>query len=508
MGGAASASGPDFSQGIGLGEIPAEGTIAGRVGNEPVLLSRLDGELYAIGATCTHYGGSLGEGLALGTSVRCPLHHACFDLRTGAVLRAPALDPVDRWLVEVDGDRAFVRSRIEHQHAQTPSVGEDLQNVVIVGGGAAGLACAHELRTLGFGGKVTILSADKDPPCDRPNLSKNYLAGTAQEDWLWLRSADWYAENRIDLQLATEVARIDPDRRVVRCASDVELPFDRLLIATGAEPNRLQVPGFDRPGVHTLRSVSDAKAIRDLARPDSRVVVVGASFIGLEAAAALRQRGVSVDVVSVEEVPLEHVFGRELGEQIQALHESKGVRFHLSSVVAGFDGKAVVLADGHSIPADFVVVGIGVRPRAKLAEAAGAKVENGVIVDAFLETSLPGVYAAGDIAAFPDPMTGERVRVEHWVVAERQGQVAAANMMGQRRPFDSAPFFWTEQYGVAIRYVGRASGWDAVTCEGDFDAGSLTARYFVEGRHRATATIGRDRDNLEDELELERGSAL
>jgi NADPH-dependent 2,4-dienoyl-CoA reductase/sulfur reductase-like enzyme len=180
----------------------------------------------------------------------------------------------------------------------------------------------------------------------------------------------------------------------------------------------------------------------------------------------------------------------------------------LSSVVAGFDGKAVALADGNTIPSDFVVVGIGVRPRAKLAESAGAKVENGVIVDTFLETSLPGVYAAGDIAAFPDPVTGERVRVEHWVVAQRQGEVAAANMMGQRRPFDSAPFFWTEQYGVAIRYVGRASGWDAVACEGDFDAGSLTARYFVEGRHCATATIGRDRDNLEDELELERVSAL
>ena len=508
MGEAAKASGPDFSQGIALSEIPEQGTIAGHAGDEPVLLSRLDGELFAIGGSCTHYGGNLGKGLARGSTVRCPLHHACFDLRTGAVLRAPALDPVDRGLVEVEGDRAFVRGKIEHQRAQARSAGEDLQNVVIVGGGAAGLACAHELRKLGFGGKVTILSVDRDPPCDRPNLSKDYLAGTAEEDWLWLRGADWYIENRIDLRLATEVTQIDPDRRVVRCASDVELPFDRLLIATGAEPNRLQVPGFDRPAVHTLRTVSDAKAIGDLARPGSRAVVVGASFIGLEAAAALRQRGVSVDVVSVEEVPLEHVFGKELGQQIQALHESKGVRFHLSSVVAGFDGKAVALADGNTIPSDFVVVGIGVRPRAKLAESAGAKVENGVIVDTFLETSLPGVYAAGDIAAFPDPVTGERVRVEHWVVAQRQGEVAAANMMGQRRPFDSAPFFWTEQYGVAIRYVGRASGWDAVACEGDFDAGSLTARYFVEGGHCATATIGRDRDNLEDELELERVSAL
>jgi apoptosis-inducing factor 3 len=232
-------------------------------------------------------------------------------------------------------------------------------------------------------------------------------------------------------------------------------------------------------------------------------VIIGASFIALEAAAALRRRQVQVDVVSVEEVPLEHVFGSELGRQLQVLHERNGVRFHLSSVVDHFDGQAVVLGGGEPIHADFVLVAIGVKPRTAIAQSAGVKIGNGVDVDSFLGTSVPGIYAAGDIASYPRPNSGERVRIEHWVVAERQGQVAAANMLGERKRFDSAPFFWTEQYGVAIRYVGRASGWDAVTVEGDVESGSLAARYFVEDTHCATATIGRDRENLEDELSLE-----
>ncbi|MGE5563393.1 MAG: FAD-dependent oxidoreductase [Bacillota bacterium] len=501
MGEAATATGPDFSEGISLADVPAGGTVAGRVGDEPVLLSNFGGQLFAVGGSCTHYGAALADGVLAGTGVRCPLHHACFDLRTGAALRAPALDPLDRWSVEIEGERAFVRNKMEPERAAAPAT--DVRRIVIVGGGAAGLACAHELRRLGFAGQVTMLSADADPPCDRPNLSKDYLAGTAPEEWLWLRGEDWYDDNRVDLRLSTEVSAIDVQTRTVRCRTGDQVQFDRLLIATGAEPNRLAVPGFDEPNVYTLRTVADARAIGQFARPGARAVIIGASFIALEAAAALRQRQVEVDIVSVEEVPLDRVFGRELGAQLQLLHERNGVRFHLSSVVAGFDGEAVTLAAGERVPADLVLVGIGVRPRTAIAESAGAVVENGVVVDDFLETSIPGIYAAGDIAAYPDPISGERVRIEHWAVAERQGQVAAANMLGHRKRFDSAPFFWTEQYGVPLRYVGRGSGWDAVTVEGTLDSGSLAARYFVGGDHCATATIGRDRENLEDELRLE-----
>jgi NADPH-dependent 2,4-dienoyl-CoA reductase/sulfur reductase-like enzyme/nitrite reductase/ring-hydroxylating ferredoxin subunit len=502
VGEAAKATGPDFSAGIALSDIPAGGTIAGHVGDDSVLLSNFDGQLYAIGGTCTHYGGNLADGVSEGGSVRCPLHHACFDLRTGAVLRAPALDPVDRWEVEREGERAFVRRKLEPSSAGTRPDSE-VRKIVIVGGGAAGLSCAHELRRLGFSGDVTMLSADADPPCDRPNLSKDYLAGGMPDDWLWLRGEDWYSDNRIDLRLSTEVGRIDSAARRVHCSSGEQIAFDRLLLATGAEPNRLSSPGFDGPNVHTLRTVADARAIAAQAHAGARAVIIGASFIALEAAAALRHRQAEVDIVSVEEIPLEHVFGKEVGRDIQTLHENNGVRFHLSAVVAGFDGNAVELGGGETIPADFVLVGIGVRPRTSVAESAGAAIDNGVTVDSFLETSVPGIYAAGDIASFPDPLSGKRSRIEHWVVAERQGQVAAANMVGERKRFESAPFFWTEQYGVPIRYVGRASGWDAVTCEGDFESGSFVGRYFADGAHCATATIGRDRENLEDELTLE-----
>lgn len=495
-------SGPDFTAGVGLGDIPAEGTLAGRVGDDPVLLSRLGGELFAIGGACTHYGGHLGDGLIGETTVRCPLHHACFNLKTGTVLRAPALDPVDRWQVDVEGGRAFVRKKIEGASKVAPAPDANIGKIAIVGGGAAGLACALELRRLGYDGELTILSADKDPPYDRPNLSKDYLAGTAPEEWLPLRSGDWYSENRVDLKLSTAVAKVDSDRRVIHCIGGDYVAFDRLLIATGSEPNRLDSPGFDAANVFTLRTVEDARAIMAKADPGKRCVIVGASFIAMEAAGSLRQRGVEVDIAAPEQVPFERVFGTDLGKHLKQVHEKNGVRFHTGTVAAGFDGSCVSLANGQKLTADFVLLGIGVWPRVELAVSAGCVVDNGVLVDEHLESSVPGIYAAGDIASYPDPINGGRARIEHWVVAERQGETAAANMLGMKKRFDSAPFFWTDQVGTMIRYVGRGDGCGDVKIEGDLND-SFCIRYFSDGVHRATATVGRDRENLEDEVKLE-----
>ena len=503
VGEAKAASGPDFSAGIRLDDIPEGGTVAGLVGEEPVLLSRFDGELYAVSGACTHYGAHLSDGVAVGGSVRCPLHHACFDLKTGGALRTPALDPLDRWQVDVDSEKAYVTYKLETSGDDSIELRTDVQRIVIVGGGAAGLACANELRRLGFSGSITMVSADSDPPCDRPNLSKDYLAGTAPEEWLPLRTDDWYSENRIDLRLSAEVTHVDSEARTVHCASGEIFPYERLLIATGSQPHRLQAPGFDSDKVHTLRSISDARAIAQRAKAGSRAVIIGASFIAMEAAAALRARKVEVDIVSVEHVPFDRIFGVALGEYIQKIHEREGVRFHLGSAASGFDGRFVTTAKGDRLEADFVLVGIGVQPRVNVARYAGADVDNGVIVDGFLETSVPGIYAAGDIACYPDPVFGNRVRIEHWVHAERQGQTAAANMLGATKPFDSVPFFWSEQFGTAIRYVGHASSWDQILVDGDMDSGSFAIRYFCEGMHRATASVGRDRDNLEDEIQLE-----
>jgi NADPH-dependent 2,4-dienoyl-CoA reductase/sulfur reductase-like enzyme/nitrite reductase/ring-hydroxylating ferredoxin subunit len=507
MGEDAAAAGPDFSQGVKLADIAEGATIGGRVGDEPVLLSRIDGELFAIGGACTHYGGALAEGLPSGGTVRCPLHHACFDLKTGEVLRAPALDPVDRWKVEIDGDLAFVREKLPSP-APAELRATEVARVLIVGGGAAGLACANELRRLGYQGSVTMLSADHDPPCDRPNLSKDYLAGTAPEEWIPLRTDDWYRDNRIDLRLGVEVTAIDPEGRTVQFASGERLPFDKLLLATGAEPNRLSSPGFDGENVFTLRSLADARAIVAAAGSGKRAAVIGSSFIGLEAAASLRKRDVEVEVIAPENVPFERVLGAELGEFFQNLHQASGVRFHLGRVAASYDGRTVTLSDGAKIDADFVLVGIGVRPRIGLAEAAGLSTGNGVLVDQYLETSASGIYAAGDIAAYPEPISGDRARIEHWTVAERQGQVAAANMLGIRTKFDSAPFFWTEQYGVTLRYVGHAAPADMVKVDGDITGRNATVRYFEDGRQRAAASLNRDRENLEDELSLETAAGL
>jgi NADPH-dependent 2,4-dienoyl-CoA reductase/sulfur reductase-like enzyme/nitrite reductase/ring-hydroxylating ferredoxin subunit len=505
MGEAAAISGPDFSLGIRQSEVPAGGVLAGHVEDEPVLLSRLGGELRAVGGACTHYGAALADGLVDGETVRCPLHHACFSLRTGAALSAPAFAGLDAWEVELEGEQVFVRRKLAPEApAPASPPADDVRSVVIVGGGAAGFACAHELRRLGFEGGITMLSADSDPPCDRPNLSKDYLAGSAQPDWIPLRDGSWYSESGIDLRLGTRIVGIDPAGRRVRAASGEEFSFDRLLLATGSEPNRLDLPGFERDTVFTLRSVADSDAIAARAASGSRAVVIGSSFIGLEAAAALVARGVGVHVVSPERVPFERQFGAEVGGFFRALHERHGVRFHLGTEPAAFDGRSMRLANNQSIDADFVLVGVGVRPRLDLGRSAGVAVDKGLCVDPFLETDVPGIFAAGDIAAYPDPAGEGRLRIEHWVVALRQGQAAAANMLGLGKRFESVPFFWTEQYGVALRYTGHAARWDRVEIEGDVATGDFIARYHDQGVHRASASVGRDFDNLEDERRLEK----
>jgi NADPH-dependent 2,4-dienoyl-CoA reductase/sulfur reductase-like enzyme/nitrite reductase/ring-hydroxylating ferredoxin subunit len=498
-------SGPDLTQGVAVGSL-ADGTmLSGRVGDDAVMLARSGGEWFAVGALCTHYRGQLAEGLLLGDTVRCPLHHACFSLRTGDALRAPALDPIACWRVERKGDMVFVREKLPERHPSPAAAAPPNApaSVVIVGGGAAGLAAADMLRREGYAGPVTMITADEDPPVDRPNLSKDYLAGEAQDDWIPMWPPDLYRERRIDLVTRSRVTSIDPAARAVSLADGSRREFGVLLIATGADPVRPPIPGADSPQVLYLRSYADARAIVERTKTATHVVVVGASFIGLEVSASLRARGIGVDVVAPNTVPLERVMGLEVGRFVQSLHEAKGVRFHLGQTAVSVDGRTVTLSGGGTLDADFVVMGVGVKPAVALAEKAGLAIDRGVAVNEYLETSVPGIFAAGDVARWPDPHTGDRIRVEHWVVAERQGQVAARNMLGRRERFDAVPFFWSQHYDLSIRYVGHAERWDAVQVDGSLDAGSWSATYTRAGRRLAVATLSRDRDNLAAEVELE-----
>jgi NADPH-dependent 2,4-dienoyl-CoA reductase/sulfur reductase-like enzyme len=365
------------------------------------------------------------------------------------------------------------------------------------------VAAADMLRRRGYDGPVTLVSADADPPVDRPNLSKDFLAGEAQDDWIPLWPNDFYVEQGIELVLGRRVVSMDPARRTVRLDDGSDRTYGSLLLATGADPVRLTIPGANEDQVRYLRSFADSRAIVERAATARRVVVVGASFIGLEVAASLRARGISVDVVAPDSAPLERVMGAEVGRFVQSLHEARGVTFHLGQTVARVDGRTVTLSGGATLDSDFLVIGAGVRPAVAIAEQAGLAMDRGVAVNEYLQTSAPGIFAAGDIARWPDARTGERIRVEHWVVAERQGQAAARNMLGEEEPFDAVPFFWSQHYDVAIRYVGHAERWEDVIIDGSLEGLDCAVEYRRGGRTLAVATIGRDRANLEAEVRME-----
>ncbi|WP_456619187.1 MULTISPECIES: FAD-dependent oxidoreductase [unclassified Bradyrhizobium] len=500
-------SGLDLTKGVPLTEFK-DGKLLGHVGKEDVLLVQAGNEVFAIEPTCSHYHGPLAEGLVVDDTIRCPWHHACFSLRTGEATRPPALNALAVWEVTRDRDRIWVQRKREvpkpsapHRTAPTP------EKFVIVGGGAAGFAAAETLRREGFAGAITMLSSDGAMPVDRPNLSKDYLAGNAPEDWLPLRGEDYYQDAGIDLRLNTNVSAIDAKTRSVTLGNGDKLPFDRLLLATGAEPVKLQIPGADQPHVHTLRSVADSRAIIKATGSAKRVLVIGASFIGLEVAASLRARKLEVHVVAPEERPMQRVLGPEMGDFVRALHEENGVNFHLGDTVERLDGTRATLKSGGVIDADLVVVGIGVKPRLALAEKAGLAADRGVSVSEYLETSIAGIFAAGDIARWPDPHSRHTIRVEHWVVAERQGQTAARNMLGKRERFDAVPFFWSQHYDVPINYVGHAESFDDITIDGSIAGRDCLLKYRKAGRLLAVASIYRDLDSLRAELEMERSRA-
>jgi apoptosis-inducing factor 3 len=505
-GGSDELSGPDLEkEGVAVAAIAEGAPHPGHAMGEAVVVVRSGATFHALGGKCTHYGGPLAEGLVERGTIRCPWHHACFDLQTGDAAAGPALAAVTCFEVARKGDRLYVVGK--KAHVAPRPVGEGVA-VVVVGGGAAGFAAAEMLRRRGFAGSITLLTADVSAPYDRPNASKDYLAGSAPEEWMPLRPDAWYGQQRITLRLGTRATRVDVSAKRVETQDGAAIPYDALVLATGADPIRLPIPGADRPHVHVLRSLADSRAIIDRVKSARRAVVVGASFIGLEAAASLRSRGLEVHVVAPEARPLARVLGDAIGASIQKVHEGKGVVFHLGRKPASIDEERVSLDDGTRLEADVVVMGVGVRPNVALAEAAGLKVDRGVVVDTTLRTSAPDVWAAGDIARWEDRRLGS-VRIEHWVVAERQGQTVARNVLASRgagapEPFAHVPFFWSNHFDAGLAYVGHAEQWDRIDVTGDVEARDFAAAYRKAGRTLAVATMGRDRVSLEAAAAMEK----
>lgn len=490
----------DLTNGVLITELRDGEMIAGRIGEEQILLVRDADEVHAVGATCTHYGAPLADGAVVNGTIRCPWHHACFDLKTGAVLRAPALVPLERWRVERRGERFFVAGRIDPV-PPSPSAGPE--SVIIIGMGAAGVNVADTLRREGYAGRIVMISSETDLPYDKPNLSKDFLAGNATAEWLPLHPPEYYEDQRIELRLGVTIWSVDTTARQIMTSSGERLTFGALVLATGASARTLAVNGADR--VHYLRTRRDAELLVAKAASARRAVVIGSSFIGLETAASLRQQGLEVVVTSPDRVPLERVLGPEVGSRIRSIHEEHGVVFRLGRSVAAVDAGGVVLDDGSRLEGDLIVAGIGVTPALDLARAAGIKVGEGIVVNECLETSVPNVFACGDVASWPDARAGTSLRVEHWVVAGRQGQTVARNILGKRERFDAVPFFWSAHFDVVIAYVGHASDWQTAEVNGSLEKNNATIVYRRGPKVLAVATVGRDTISLAAEHAIERG---
>jgi NADPH-dependent 2,4-dienoyl-CoA reductase/sulfur reductase-like enzyme/nitrite reductase/ring-hydroxylating ferredoxin subunit len=492
-------TGPDLVEvGIPEEDLKLDVPVKGQVDGKQVIVVRTASGVCAVAGGCTHYGGPLGDGLCVDGQVRCPWHHARFDLNTGEAVGAPALDPLKVYQPSQRDGRVFVTGPVDAPTIdRQPAVVPD--SVVIVGSGGAGAAAAEMLRRLGYHGTVSMIGLE--PPIDRPNVSKDYLAGTAPEEWMPLRRADFYEEHDISLITGVEVIAIDIGARTVALDDGRSIGYGALLIATGAGPRRLPTSGADQTHVHYLRTLEDSRSIIAALEGTDHAVVIGAGFIGLEVAASLRQREVNVTVVAPEEVPLAPIVGERLGRFVRDLHEQHGVEFRLGQTVSEIRQNEVLLDNEETVPADLVVIGVGVVPNTGLAEAAGLTVDNGVVVDDRLRTSDPNVWAAGDVASYPDRNAG-RVRIEHWVLAERQGQAAARNILGHDTPFADPPFFWSQHYDIPINVVGHAEEWADEIVRGDPSDHDVMVGYRKDGAIQAVASIYRDLESLRAEHAL------
>jgi apoptosis-inducing factor 3 len=467
------------------------------VGETRVLLTRIKGKFQAIGGVCTHYGGYLAEGCLSGTGVFCPWHLSRFNVITGDAEEPPALDAVPRFDVRVEGDDVIVSVPDGAADRRVPAMagynpGADQRIFVILGAGAAGNAAAETLRQDGFQGRILMLTHENSLPYDRPNVSKGYLYGDAGEESLPWRPEQFYRQHDIEIRFGHRVTRADSKAKLLEITTGARLSYDTLLLATGGEALPLTVPGGDLANVFTLRIIEDARQIIAAAAQGERAVVAGASFIGMEAAYSLTKRGLQVTVTSPAAVPFARQLGLEVGRVIQQVFEEHGVSFRLGRRVSRLEGtgkvEAAVLDDGERLPADLVIAGIGVKPATHFLQDVPLNPDGSVTVDRYLRVA-PNLYAAGDIASFPDWRTGQLIRIEHWRLAQQHGRVAAHNMAGQQVEFRDTPFFWSELFELMPMYVGYAADWDELLVHGELPARNFIAFYVKGGKVRAAVGL-------------------
>ena len=369
---------------------------------------------------------------------------------------------------------------------------------VIVGGSLAGATAAVTLREECADGSVTLIGAEREPPYERPPLSKAYLRGEVPFDKSFVRPPGFYAEQRIETILGVRATRIDPATRVVELEDRRRVPFDALLIATGGRSRRLSIPGSELEGIYSLGTVEDAARIKVEIGIGRRVVVVGMGFIGSEVAASLRQQGLDVVAIEPAKTPLFRVLGEAVGQSIADLHRAHGVRTVFEDTVAAFEGtrrvSRVITKSGLRLECDFVVAGIGIEPVVDIVEGTGVRIDNGVVVDEYCQTNVPGIYAAGDVANHYHPVFDRQIRVEHWHNAVKQGAVAARNMLGRAVPYDEIHWFWSDQYEANLQYAGFHTKWDQLVVRGRLDSGSFLAFYINDGRIDAVAGLNRAKD--------------
>jgi NADPH-dependent 2,4-dienoyl-CoA reductase/sulfur reductase-like enzyme/nitrite reductase/ring-hydroxylating ferredoxin subunit len=480
------------------------------VDGKKVLIVKLDGEIHACGGSCTHYGGPLADGVLRGREVTCPWHHARFDVTDGSATAPPALMGSGCYEVKVEGGTVYVGAKRKAEKAERTLLPD--KTVAIVGAGAAGNACAETLRREGFAGKILLITAEDDRPYDRPNLSKAYLAGEADPSWMPLRSEKFYANRDIELLLSHRVTSLDPSARRIAFENGEEIAFDMALLATGGAPRQLPIPGTDLKNVFLLRSMADCERILKAAEKAKSAVVLGAGFIGTEVAASLKHRGMEeVHLVAPDKVPLVRVFGERIGKLLASMHEDAGVNLHFGTKPSEIRGtnsvEKVILEDGSELDADLVVIGIGVTPVVDYIQGADMLDEGAVPVDGRLQTRAEGVFAAGDIAVVPEVHTGEMRRIEHWTVAQRQGQHAARSMLGSDAPYDEVPFFWTRQFGKSIQYMGSARQPDRIVYRGTVEDADFLAGFYKEGRLKAIAVAGRSQEAIIAEQVLRAGKS-